>query len=153
MNTSTQQRAKPPCRTVYGYWNGITTRWADNDCYGHINNSVYYFYIDSVVNNYLIEAAGLDPATSETIGIVVESNCRYARSFTYPESIEAGLRVKRIGNSSVTYEVGMFHQGEDKASVWGGFTHVFVDRGSGRPVAVPDTFRNAFKAIQNEPPL
>ncbi|GJL82761.1 MAG: thioesterase [marine bacterium B5-7] len=139
-----------PSRSLYGYWNEITTRWSDNDCYGHINNSVYYFYIDSVVNRYLIEAAGLNPTSSTTIGLVVESSCRYARSFAYPEPIEAGLRVLRIGNSSVTYEVGMFHQNNDQASVWGGYTHVFVDRESGRPISLPDAFRRAFEAIHSE---
>lgn len=136
-----------PGRELYGYWNRLPTRWADNDCYGHVNNSVYYFYIDSVVNRYLIEAGGLVPSTSETIGIVVESRCRYAHSFTYPQVIEAGLRVTRLGNSSVNYEVGMFHEGDATASVWGGFTHVFVDRTDQRPVTIPADIRAALERI------
>ena len=94
------QRAPAPGRVQYGYWNDIDTRWSDNDCYGHVNNAVYYHYIDSVVNRYLIEAGGLDPAASPVIGIVVESSCRYRRSFEYPQRIQAGLRVLRLGNSS-----------------------------------------------------
>ena len=143
MNASKEQ----PGRELYGYWNRLPTRWADNDCYGHVNNSVYYFYIDSVVNQYLIEAGGLVPSTAETIGVVVESHCRYARSFSYPQVIEAGLRVTRIGNSSVTYEVGMFHSGELLASVWGGFVHVFVDRTDQRPVTIPADIRAALERI------
>jgi acyl-CoA thioester hydrolase len=140
-------RHPPPDRTVFGYWNRLTTRWADNDCYGHVNNAVYYAYIDTVVNNYLIEAGGLSPSTSVTVGIVVESHCRYARSFSYPQAIEAGLRVTRIGNSSVTYEVGMFHERELTASVWGGFTHVFVDRADQRPLTIPADIRTALQMI------
>lgn len=141
------QTKQQPGRALYGYWNRITTRWSDNDCYGHINNAVYYAYIDTVVNNYLIEAGGLVPSASETIGIVVESHCRYARSFTYPQGMEAGLRVIRIGNSSVTYEVGMFHEDDELASVWGGFTHVFVDRTDQRPITIPADLRTALEKI------
>ena len=104
-------------------------------------------YIDSVVNNYLIEAGGLVPSSSEIIGIVVQSSCRYARSFSYPQVIEAGLRALRLGNSSVTYEVGMFHEHEDTAAVWGGFTHVFVDREEQRPVSMPVDIRSALNKI------
>lgn len=136
-----------PGRELFGYWSRIPTRWADNDCYGHVNNSVYYFFIDSVVNSYLIEAGGLVPSASETIGLVVESHCRYARPFTYPQAVEAGLRVTRIGNSSVTYEVGMFHEGDETASVWGGFTHVFVDRTDQRPVTIPADIRYALEQV------
>jgi acyl-CoA thioester hydrolase len=138
---------EPPDRELFGHWSRIPTRWADNDCYAHVNNSVYYFYIDSVVNSYLIEAGGLVPSTSETIGLVVESHCRYARPFSYPQAVEAGLRVTRIGNSSVTYEVGMFHEGDPIASVWGGFTHVFVDRIDQRPVTIPADIRNALQKV------
>lgn len=140
-------RDEPPGRPVYGYWKELPTRWADNDCYGHVNNSVYYFYIDSVVNSYLVEAGGLVPSTSPTIGVVVESHCRYARSFSYPQVVEAGLRVLSVGNSSVRYEVGMFHPGDDRASVWGGFTHVFVDRAEQRPVTIPADIRLALERI------
>ena len=142
-------RPGAPARDRFGYWNTIDTRWSDNDRYGHVNNAVYYHYIDSVVNRYLIEAGGLDIADSPVIGIVVESACRYQRSFEYPQRIEAGLRVLRLGNSSVGYEVGLFHPGEQQASVWGGFTHVFVDRATQRPVAMPAAIRQALESIED----
>lgn len=132
---------------MYGYWNRLTTRWSDNDCYGHVNNATYYTYIDTVVNNYLIDRGGLVPSESGTVGVVVQSQCRYARSFTYPQVIEAGLRVTHIGNRSVTYEVGMFFEGDPVAAVWGGFTHVFVDRAEQKPVTMPADIRRALEQI------
>ena len=139
---------KTPARGDYQHWQSLTTRWVDNDWYGHVNNAVYYNLIDSVVNQYLIESGGLRPDSSPVIGLVVQSSCQYKGSFAYPEVIEAGLRVLKLGNSSVTYEVGMFATDDQSARVWGGFVHVFVDRESQRPVPIPDEIRHALQQIQ-----
>ncbi len=136
-----------PTRESYSYWTRLNTRWADNDCYGHINNSVYYTYIDTVVNNYLIEKGGLVPSESPLIGVVVESSCRFRNSLSYPQSIDAGMRVLKLGNSSVQYEVGMFGPEDDEISAWGGFVHVFVDRRDRSPVTIPADIRSALRDI------
>lgn len=140
-------RVEAPVRSDYHQWETQTTRWVDNDAYGHVNNAVYYTYIDSVVNSYMIQRGGLDPSSSDIIGVVVESWCHYRTSFTYPEPVEAGLRVWNLGGSSVKYEVGMFRQGEDTAAVWGGFVHVFVDRHHRKPVPIPDKIRACLKQL------
>ncbi|MFT5115633.1 MAG: acyl-CoA thioester hydrolase [Parasphingorhabdus sp.] len=136
-----------PSRADYYHWNRVTTRWADNDCYGHVNNAVYYTYIDSVVNQYLIENAGLLPQTSPIIGLVVQSTCQYKGSFAYPQNIDAGLRVLKLGNSSVEYEVGMFSEDDEVARVWGGFVHVFVERQSQKPIAIPIEMRSSLSSL------
>jgi acyl-CoA thioester hydrolase len=134
-------------REGYAHWDSVTTRWSDNDIYGHINNAVYYEFIDAVVNRYLIDQGVLEPERSEVIGIVVESHCRFPKPITYPQAIDAGLKVVRIGTSSVAYEVGMFTEGESEASAVGGFTHVFVKRNEGRPVPIPTGLRAALQRI------
>ena len=139
-----------PDRSDYAWWTTIDTRWSDNDMYGHVNNAVYYNYIDSVVNKYLINEGGLEPTESEQIGVVVESSCRYADSFHYPESIECGLRIVMLGNSSVKYEVGLFQPGDAEPKVWGGFVHVFVDRISRRPQRIVETMRLAMMKIKKD---
>ena len=112
-------RASAPERSLYTYWQVVSTRWHDNDIYGHVNNTVYYSYIDSVINGYMIEQGVLDPWGSEVIGIVVESHCQFFESLRYPISIDGGLRVETLGASSVRYEVGIFPQGEDRAAAVG----------------------------------
>ena len=134
-------------RTNYSYFSDITTRWMDNDIYGHVNNVIYYSYFDSVANQYLIEEGGLDIHTAEIVGFVVASNCQYKAPISYPELIEAGLRVNSLGNSSVEYGIGIFKKGALNASAMGTFTHVFVDRSTEKSVPIPSQIRSALEAI------
>ncbi|MDG0972456.1 MAG: thioesterase family protein [Porticoccaceae bacterium] len=134
-------------RTSYPYFTDITTRWMDNDIYGHVNNVVYYSYFDSVANKYLIEEGGLDIHSSDIIGFVVASSCQYRSPIAYPQAIEAGFRVNKLGNSSVEYGIAIFQQGQATASAEGAFTHVFVDRASAKSVAIPASLRQALEAV------
>ena len=134
-------------RAGYGHFRPVPTRWMDNDVYGHVNNVVYYSYFDTVVNLYLVEEGGLDFASGPVIGIVAESMCRYRKPLAYPEIIEAGLRVGRLGNSSVRYEIGLFRAGDDEAAAEGHFVHVFVDRDTRRPTPIPAGMRAALARI------
>jgi acyl-CoA thioester hydrolase len=140
-------KAQAPSRGEYHWFTPITTRWSDNDIYGHVNNVVYYSYFDSVANRYLIEAAGLDIHAGETVGLVVNSGCDYYAPIAYPQALEGALRVDRLGNSSVTYGIAIFVAGEAVACANGTFTHVFVNRVSNRPVAMPELMRAALAAI------
>jgi acyl-CoA thioester hydrolase len=137
---------KPRLRSDFVHFDSIDTRWADNDVYGHVNNVVYYSYFDTVVNRLLIENAWLDPGSSSTIGVVAETSCRYFASISYPEKIDVGLAVERLGNSSVIYRLGVFSQGTDSAAADGRFVHVYVDRESRKPAAIPDALRNGLQA-------
>jgi acyl-CoA thioester hydrolase len=131
-------------RDRYGHFLTIPTRWMDNDVYGHVNNVVYYSYFDTVVNEYLIRRGVLDIEHGKTIGLVVETQCNYFSPLAFPDLIEAGLRVARIGASSVRYEVGLFRQGEPRAAAQGHFVHVYVDRATRRPVsALPEPLQAA----------
>ena len=121
-------------RSDYSYFKNITTRWADNDIYGHINNVVYYSYFDTVANQYLIEFADFNPVSAPVIGVIVHSNCNYIKAIAYPDKIEAGLTVKKLGRSSVTYGIGVFRQGESAACAYGEFVHVFVNRKNNLPM-------------------
>ena len=134
-------RLSPDTRADYPHHALIPTRWADNDIYGHVNNSVYYFYFDTVVNGWLVEAGLLEVGESDTIGLVVETRCSYFAPLAFPETITAGLRVSRIGTSSVTYEIGLFGEGADETAARGHFTHVYVDEKSRRPMPISDTMR------------
>ncbi|QRK07290.1 acyl-CoA thioesterase [Archangium violaceum] len=131
----------------YRYFLPITTRWMDNDVYGHINNVTYYSYFDTVANHYLIHEGGLDILTSPVIGLVVESRCSYRAPLAYPDRLRAGLRVDKLGNRSVTYGIGIFKEGEEQASAHGYFVHVFVDRQSRKAVAMPERLREALSRI------
>jgi acyl-CoA thioester hydrolase len=137
----------PAPRTAYRHFLPITTRWMDNDVYGHVNNVVYYSYFDTVVNEYLIRAGVLDVEHGETIGLVVETQCNYFAPLVFPERIEAGLRVARLGSTSVRYEVGLFKEGEMLPAAQGHFVHVYVDRGTRRPVALPDRLREVLEGL------
>jgi acyl-CoA thioester hydrolase len=119
----------------------------DNDVYGHVNNVVYYAYFDTVVNQYLIEQGGLDIERSQIIGLVVETRCHYFAPITFPDTVNAGLRVAKLGNSSVRYEIGLFRNEADTASAQGHFIHVYVDRASRRPAALPQPMRAALERI------
>jgi acyl-CoA thioester hydrolase len=134
-------------RADYLYFTHITTRWMDNDIYGHVNNVVYYSYFDSVANKYLIEEGGLDIHSAQIIGFVVASSCQYKSPIAYPEPIEAGFRVNKLGNSSVEYGIAIFKQGQPNASAVGTFTHVFVDRATDKSVAIPAPLRRALEAV------
>ena len=134
-------------RNAYPRFRPIPTRWADNDIYGHVNNAAYYGFFDTAVNCFLIEEAGLDIHGGSVIGLVVETGCNYFAALAYPETVEAGVRVARIGNSSVTYQIGLFRDGEDEPAAQGHFVHVYVDRETRRPVSLPEAMRQTLEAI------
>jgi acyl-CoA thioester hydrolase len=140
-------RPTPELRDTYRRFQAIPTRWADNDVYGHVNNVVYYSYFDTVVNQYLIEQRALDLVNSTVIGLVVETQCEYFAPISFPDVVHAGLRVAKLGNSSVRYEIGLFRNEENTASAQGYFIHVYVDRASRRPIAVPADMRVALEKI------
>jgi len=125
-------------RQAYNYFLPIAPRWMDNDDYGHVNNVQYYSFFDTVIGHYLIHEGGLDFRHDPVIAFAIENQCQYKRAIAYPDVVEAGLRVARIGNSSVRYEIGIFTQGHEEAAATGYFVHVFVDRTNGnRPTPVP----------------
>ena len=136
-------RATPPRRDGYGWFTTIATRWADNDIYGHVNNIVYYSYFDTVIGLFLVREGGLDPWAGSVAGFAVETGCRYHKPLAWPDTVHAGLRVARLGTSSVRYEVGIFKNEDDEACADGHFVHVFVDRASQRPAPVPERLRAA----------
>ena len=137
-------------RCDYPHIASVPTRWADNDIYGHVNNVTYYAYFDTVVNNYLIDEGGLDIFDAPVIGVVVETMCRFTESVAYPETIELGLRVAKLGNSSVRYELAVFRQGGETAIASGHFVHVFVDRASNKSVPIPDPIRTALNRLRTD---
>ena len=134
-------------RSVYRVWREIGTRWADNDAYGHVNNTVYYEWFDTAVNAWLIEAGLLDVERGDPIGLVAETGCRYAAPLAYPQPVEVGLAVERLGSSSVRYRLGVFAQGAEEAAAEGFFVHVYVGRESRRPVPLPESWREKLAAI------
>jgi acyl-CoA thioester hydrolase len=140
-------RTEPHSRDHYRHFLEITTRWMDNDTYGHVNNVVYYAYFDTAVNRYLIAAGVLDIASSPVIGLVVESQCRYFSPMAFPDTVHAGLRVAHLGRSSVRYEVGIFRNDEPLASAQGHFIHVYVDRVQRRPVPIPAPMRTVLERL------
>lgn len=142
-----EQRAEPWTRERFRYLLSLPTRWQDQDAYGHVNNVVYYSLFDTAVNTHLVQEGGLDIQRSPIIGLVVETRCQFLRELHFPGNVDAGLLVTRLGNSSVTYEIGLFREGEPEAAARGHFVHVYVDRGSRRPVPVPDTIRAALKEL------
>ena len=135
-------------RGDFRVFRAIPTRWHDNDVFGHVNNVVYYGWFDTAVNAWLIENGFLDPATSEIVGLVVETGCTYFESVAFPETVETGIAVERLGNSSVTYRIGIFRQGGEQAAAQGRFTHVYVQRAGQRPVPIPEALRAALASIQ-----
>jgi acyl-CoA thioester hydrolase len=137
-------------REAYSVWREVTTRWSDNDAYGHVNNTVYYGWFDTAVNAWLIEAGLLDVEKGDPIGLVVETGCRYARPLAYPEPVEVGLRVEHVGNSSVRYRLGVFAAGSEEAAAEGHFVHVYVDRKSRRPAELPADWREKLEGIRTD---
>jgi len=137
----------PTTRADYPHFLSIDTRWSDNDLYGHVNNVVYYSYFDTVVNEYLIRHGVLDLEAGKTIGLVVETHCSYFASLAFPERIDAGLRVTRLGTTSVRYEVGIFSAGSEQPAAQGHFVHVYVDRDTRRPAPLPEALVAALKPL------
>jgi acyl-CoA thioester hydrolase len=138
---------QPAPRSAYKVFRTIGTRWMDNDAYGHVNNVVYYSWFDTVVNAHLVEQGALDIHRGETIGLVIETQCNYFAALAFPQTVEAGLRVAHMGNSSVRYEVGLFAQGQPLTAAKGHFVHVYVDRATRRPSALPDKLRLVLDAL------
>jgi acyl-CoA thioester hydrolase len=148
MSPPTSEKPQTEQRAAYKAFRGITTRWMDNDAYGHVNNVVYYSWFDTVVNAHLIEQGALDIHHGETIGLVVETHCNYFSSIAFPQVVDAGLRVAHMGKSSVRYEVGLFAQGEPLTAARGHFIHVYVDRATRRPVQLPDKLKAVLEALK-----
>lgn len=145
--------AKPrrPSRAEWRHFLDVQTRWEDNDVYGHVNNTVYYSWFDTAVNCWLIRNGLLDPERSPVVSLVVETGCSYFESVAYPEPVDIGLRADRIGNSSVTYGLGVFRKGGELAAAAGHFVHVSVDRQTRRPVPLPEKLRRALQELSPPP--
>ena len=141
-------KPQPEPRSAYRAFRTITTRWMDNDAYGHVNNVVYYSWFDTVVNAHLIEHGALDVQHGTTIGLVVETQCNYFASVEFPQTIEAGLRVGRIGRSSVRYEIGLFVQDQPMTAAKGHFIHVYVDRATRRPAELAPPLKSVLESLQ-----
>jgi acyl-CoA thioester hydrolase len=140
-------RDAPWTRAAFPHLAEITTRWMDNDVYGHVNNVVYYSFFDTVVNGYLIAQGALDIAKSNVIGLVVETQCNYFKPLAFPDRVSAGLRVAHIGNSSVRYEIALFRNDDNDAAAQGHFVHVYVERASNKPAALPARLKSALEML------
>ena len=148
MRETKDSRPQPEPRSAYRVFRTIGTRWADNDVYGHVNNVVYYSWFDTAVNAHLIEQGALDIHTGSTIGLVIETQCNYFEPLAFPENVEAGSRVSKLGASSVRYEVGLFAQGAAQTAARGHFIHVYVDRETRRPAPRPEKLRTLLETLQ-----
>ena len=140
-------REQPLDRASFKAWRVFATRWADNDAYNHVNNTVFYQWFDSAVNGWLVDSKLLDLEAGDPIGLVVETRCTFFASLTFPKPVEVGIAVMRVGTSSVRYRVGVFDIGETKAAAQGEFVHVYVDRVTRRPMAVPEAWRTKLEAL------
>jgi len=140
-------RRPPASRADFKVWRTFTTRWADNDAYGHVNNTVYYEWFDSAVNAWMVEQGMLDIANGDPIALVVETRCTYAASLEFPEPVEVGLAVAELGRSSIRYRIGVFGAVSDSAAAEGEFIHVVVDRSTRRPTEIPADWREKLEAI------
>jgi acyl-CoA thioester hydrolase len=148
MNPTPPPKVQAAPRSAYKVFRTIGTRWMDNDAYGHVNNVVYYSWFDTVVNAHLIEQGALDIHRGDTIGLVVETHCNYFAGIEFPQAVEAGLRVAHMGQSSVRYEIGLFAQGEALTAARGHFVHVYVDRETRRPTALPVKLKTVLEALK-----
>jgi acyl-CoA thioester hydrolase len=146
MATPAERRPRPE-RAAFPVFRMITTRWMDNDHYGHVNNVIYYSWFDTAVNGYLLETTGLDTRSLPAIGLVVESGCRYFAPLSFPDTIEVGLSVERLGERSISYQLGVFRAGEPQAAAVGHFVHVYVDRMTRTPTPIPEPIRSAASAL------
>jgi acyl-CoA thioester hydrolase len=134
-------------RASYLHFARLDTRWNDNDVYGHVNNVVYYALFDTAVNRHLIDTGCLDMHNSPVIGLVVETQCRYFKSIAYPDVVHVGIRVARLGTSSVRYEIGLFANDDDAVVAQGHFVHVYVDRATNKPVPIPEPTRRVLRNL------
>ena len=134
-------------RDDFKWFIDLPSRWEDNDAYGHINNVVYYSWFDTAVNRFLVDNQLLDYVNDHGRGIVIESKCTFLKEFTYPDIAQAGLRLRRLGNTSVAYDIGLFHVGDDMPAAIGYLVHVYVDRVSGESVSVPNVVRGGLNQI------
>jgi acyl-CoA thioester hydrolase len=141
-------RPQPEPRQGYRAFRAITTRWMDNDQYGHVNNVIYYSWFDTAVNAHLIERGVLDTAAGPVIGLVVQTQCHYFEPLAFPQTVEAGIRVAHLGTSSVRYEVGLFAQGAPLTAAKGHFVHVYVQRATQRPVPLPANLKSILEQLQ-----
>jgi acyl-CoA thioester hydrolase len=141
------ERARPQSRSAYRFFDTITTRWMDNDVYGHLNNVVHYSFFDTAVNRYLIDNGALDVRGGEVVGLVVDTGCSYFAELEFPGVVEAGVRVARMGTSSVRYEVGLFARGAETTAAAGHFVHVYVERATRRPASLPAALRTALTPL------
>ena len=146
MPNSNIPKPLPELRSAYRVFRPIATRWMDNDAYGHVNNVVYYSWFDTAVNAYLIENGALDIHAGETIGLVIETHCNYFAPLAFPETVHVGIRVARLGTSSVRYEVGIFGDA-DQTAAKGHFVHVYVDKLTRRPVALPPKLKTVLETL------
>jgi len=148
MSSASTSRPQPESRSAFKVFRRIDTRWMDNDVYGHVNNVVYYSWFDTAVNAHLIDQGALDIHHGETIGLVIETQCNYFAPLAFPQIIEAGIRVAKLGSSSVRYEIGLFAQGEDLCAARGHFVHVYVDKENRRPVkALPLKLKTVLETL------
>jgi len=138
----------PPHRSAFRVLRPVPTRWMDNDHYGHVNNVAYYSFFDTAVNGFLIEASGSDIRDLPAIGIVAESGCRFLEAVSFPETIDAGIEVERLGTTSVVYRIALFREGKDVPCAVGRFVHVYVDRSTRRPVGIPAAIRTALDQLK-----
>ena len=141
-------RPSPSSRSAYKAFRSITTRWMDNDVYGHVNNVVYYSWFDTAVNRLLVVNGLLAIHEGDVIGLVAETGCRYFSPTAFPDEIQAGVRVAHVGTSSVRYEIGLFRNKEEEAAAVGYFVHVYVDRETKRPVTVDDRMRGFLESLK-----
>lgn len=146
MPNSNLSKPLPEPRSAYRAFRSIATRWMDNDAYGHVNNVVYYSWFDTAVNAYLIENGALDIHAGETIGLVIETHCNYFASLAFPQTVHVGIRVARLGTSSVRYEVGIFGE-SDQTAAKGHFVHVYVDKQTRRPVPLPPQLKTVLETL------
>jgi acyl-CoA thioester hydrolase len=147
MSDTQSEKPQAEPRSAYRVFRNIGTRWMDNDAYGHVNNVVYYSWFDTAVNAYLIERGGLDIQHGATIGLVIETQCNYFSPLAFPQSVEAGIRVARLGSSSVRYEVGVFASGAPLTAAKGHFIHVYVDKINRRPVPLPLKLKSVLETL------
>lgn len=140
-------REEPADRSAFKAWRRIETRWADNDVYGHVNNTVYYEWFDTAVNGWMVEQGMLNVGRSSAIGLVVETRCSYFAPVAFPERVDVGLAVARLGGASIRYRIGIFAEGADRSAAQGEFVHVVVDRDSRRPIDIPAAWRAALETI------
>jgi acyl-CoA thioester hydrolase len=140
-------REAPASRSAFKSWRKFTTRWADNDAYGHVNNTVFYQWFDSAVNGWLVEQGLLDIQSGDPIALVAETRCAFFAPLAFSQDVEVGLAIAQLGRSSVRYRIGVFAVGADVAAAQGEFVHVLVDRATRRPVDIPDNWRSALQSI------